>query len=60
MPLYGSNLLSSTGFSTIRDAGLILVMNHGAIIEQGTHQELLAKKGFYENPYNSRFAHGNI
>ncbi len=46
--------------STIRDADLILVMNHGTIIEQGTHQELLAKKGFYENLYNSQFAHGNI
>lgn len=46
--------------STIRDADLILVMNHGNIIEQGTHEELLAKKGFYENLYNSQFAHGNI
>lgn len=46
--------------STIRDADLILVMNHGTIIEQGTHEELLAKKGFYENLYNSQFAHGNI
>lgn len=46
--------------SIIRGAGLILVTNHGAIIEQGTHQELLAKKGFYENLYNSRFANGNI
>ncbi len=42
--------------STIRDADLILVMNHGTIIEQGTHTELLAKKGFYENLYNSQFA----
>ena len=33
--------------STIRDADLILVMNHGTIIEQGSHQELLDKKGFY-------------
>lgn len=46
--------------STIKDADLILVMNHGTIIEQGTHEELLAKKGFYENLYNSQFAHGNI
>ena len=42
--------------STIRDADLILVMNHGSIIEQGTHEELLAKEGFYANLYNSQFA----
>jgi len=41
--------------STIRDADLILVMNEGDIIEQGTHEELLAAKGFYENLYNSQF-----
>ena len=41
--------------STIRDADLILVMNHGNIIEQGNHQELLAKGGFYANLYNSQF-----
>ncbi|MFX4263462.1 ABC transporter ATP-binding protein [Pelotomaculum propionicicum] len=42
--------------STIRDADLILVMNHGAIIEQGTHSELLARGGFYAELYNSQFA----
>ncbi len=42
--------------STIRDAELILVMNHGSIIEQGTHKELLAKGGFYADLYNSQFA----
>jgi len=42
--------------STIRDADLILVMNHGRIIEQGTHLELLAKGGFYAELYNSQFA----
>ena len=41
--------------STIRDADLILVMNHGDIIEQGTHIDLLKKSGFYANLYNSQF-----
>jgi ATP-binding cassette subfamily B protein len=41
--------------STIRDADLILVMNHGAIVEQGTHEELLAHKEFYAELYNSQF-----
>jgi ATP-binding cassette subfamily B protein len=41
--------------STIRDADLILVMNHGSIIEQGTHHELLAQGGFYADLYNSQF-----
>jgi len=42
--------------STIRDADCILVMNQGTIIEQGTHEELLLKKGFYQQLYNSQFA----
>ena len=42
--------------STIRDAELILVMNNGTIIEQGNHQELLAKGGFYADLYNSQFS----
>ncbi len=41
--------------STIRNADLILVMNNGTIIEQGTHDELIAKKGFYEKLYMSQF-----
>lgn len=45
--------------STIRDAELILVMNHGAIIEQGGHKELLAKGGFYADLYNSQFTGAN-
>lgn len=42
--------------STIINSDLILVMNKGNIIEQGTHKELLAKKGFYYNLYNSQFS----
>ncbi|ENZ9536333.1 TPA: ABC transporter ATP-binding protein [Clostridioides difficile] len=41
--------------STIRDADLILVMKEGTIIEQGSHKELIEKKGFYEELYNSQF-----
>ena len=42
--------------STIKGADLILVMNQGHIVEQGTHESLLAKGGFYANLYNSQFA----
>ena len=42
--------------SAIRDADLILVMKDGSIIEQGTHDELIAKGGFYHTLYNSQFA----
>jgi len=41
--------------STIRNADLILVMNNGDIVEQGTHKELLARNGFYASMYNSQF-----
>ena len=41
--------------STIKNANLILVMKNGDIVEQGTHEELLKKKGFYEQLYNSQF-----
>ena len=42
--------------ATIREADLILVMNEGNIVEQGTHEQLLAKNGFYAKLYNSQFA----
>nr|APO35448.1 MRP_assoc_pro: multi drug resistance-associated protein [uncultured bacterium] len=42
--------------STIRDADMIWVRNHGDIVESGTHEELLAKGGFYADIYNSQFA----
>ena len=41
--------------STIRNADLILVMKEGDIVEQGTHEELLQKNGFYAELYNSQF-----
>ena len=59
---FGTMMEGKTSFivahrlSTIKEADLILVMNDGNIIEQGTHGELLAKKGFYYNLYNSQFA----
>ena len=42
--------------STIREADLILVMDSGKIVEQGTHEELLQRKGAYYDLYNSQFA----
>lgn len=46
--------------STIRDADLILVINDGNIVEQGNHQELLDKKGFYTELYNSQFTSNSV
>ncbi|MDP3129972.1 MAG: ABC transporter ATP-binding protein, partial [Bacillota bacterium] len=43
--------------STIKNADKILVMNHGDIVEIGTHQELLDKNGFYASLYDSQFDH---
>ena len=42
--------------STIRDADMIIVMDHGRIVEQGDHHELLARRGFYYSLYNSQFS----
>ena len=42
--------------STIKESDVILVMKDGNIIEQGTHEELLVKGGFYNKLYNSQFA----
>ncbi|MTL76770.1 ATP-binding cassette domain-containing protein, partial [Turicibacter sanguinis] len=41
--------------STIKNANLILVMNHGDIIESGTHEQLMKQNGFYAELYNSQF-----
>jgi ATP-binding cassette subfamily B multidrug efflux pump len=51
-----TNFVIAHRLSTIRDADMILVMNHGTIVEKGTHEELLAAKGFYADLYNSQFA----
>ncbi len=45
--------------STIRDADLILVMNEGNVVEQGTHKSLVAQNGLYASLYNSQFVSGN-
>ncbi|WP_099156703.1 ABC transporter ATP-binding protein [Virgibacillus ndiopensis] len=51
-----TNFVIAHRLSTIRDADLILVMDQGKVIEQGTHSELLSKKGFYTDLYNSQFS----
>ena len=51
-----TNFVIAHRLSTIRDAKMILVMNHGTIIEKGTHRSLLEKGGFYADLYNSQFA----
>jgi ABC-type multidrug transport system fused ATPase/permease subunit len=42
--------------STVRDADTIVVMDRGAVVEQGPHDDLLARRGFYHGLYNSQFA----
>jgi len=46
--------------STIRNADWILVMNEGDIVEQGQHEELLQRKGFYAELYNSQFEYAEV
>ena len=55
-----TNFVIAHRLSTIRDADLILVMNNGAIIETGTHVDLLAQKGFYADLYNSQFKGASV
>jgi ATP-binding cassette subfamily B protein len=55
-----TNFVIAHRLSTIRDAHLILVMNHGTIVETGTHPELMAKNGFYADLYNSQFAGASL
>ena len=55
-----TNFVIAHRLSTIRDAQMILVMNHGSIIEKGTHRSLLEKGGFYAELYNSQFLGNDI
>lgn len=55
-----TNFVIAHRLSTIRDAKMILVMNHGHIIEKGNHKELLAKGGFYADLYNSQFTGASL
>lgn len=55
-----TNFVIAHRLSTIRGADLILVMNKGSVIEKGTHEELLAKDGFYADLYNSQFTGKNL
>ena len=50
-----TNFVIAHRLSTIRNADLILVMNHGTIIEKGNHKSLLENNGFYADLYNSQF-----
>ncbi|KRK39868.1 ABC transporter ATP-binding protein [Loigolactobacillus bifermentans] len=50
-----TSLVIAHRLSTIKNADTILVLNHGTVIEAGTHEELMKQKGFYANLYNSQF-----
>ena len=59
--MYGrTSFVIAHRLSTIRDAELILVMNKGRIVEQGTHRDLLARGGFYADLYNSQFTGADL
>ena len=51
-----TSFIVSTRLSTIKEADIILAMNKGSVVEQGRHEELIEKDGFYANLYNSQFA----
>ena len=53
--LFRSSFVIAHRLSTIKEADLILVMKDGDIVEQGTHQQLLDKGGFYAGLYNAQF-----
>lgn len=55
-----TNFVIAHRLSTIRKADVILVMNHGRIVEKGTHDALMEKNGFYAELYNSQFAGNEI
>ena len=55
-----TNFVIAHRLSTIRDADIILVMNEGTIIEMGSHEELIAKDGFYADLYKSQFVGANL
>lgn len=51
-----TNFVIAHRLSTVRCAKCILVMDHGSIIEQGNHEELLSKGGFYSELYQAQFS----
>ena len=51
-----TSLIIAPRLSTIRDADIIIVMQDGAVMESGNHEELLAKQGVYYNLYQNQFA----
>ena len=56
LPYPCTKILIAQRISSVKDADLILVLDKGDVVEQGTHGELLEKGGFYASLYNSQFA----